>query len=136
MGNKNYAEELYLKVIDQEPDYSYPYFMLGLLYNESGDNENSLKFLELATRKQPLMIRAFYNYAIKLQEKGLFEKSITVINRALIDNPLNEELLYIKLLGQINIKKNNDALNTISTLLQIAPENVNYQNILKELKNQ
>lgn len=133
-GNVKEAEKLYLKVIEQEPDYSYSYFMLGLLYNEKGDEENAMKYLELATKKQPFMERAYYNYALKLQEKGAYEKSIKVLNRALEFNPMGEGLLYVKLLAEMNTNKIKDAYNTCSKLIQLAPDNPNYQNILAEIK--
>ena len=133
-GNSNEAEKLYSKVIEQEPDYSYPYFMLGLLYNEKGNTDESLKYLELATQKQPVIERAFYNYALKLQEKELFEKSIIVTNKILETNHLNEEFLYVRLIGELNTNKKNDALITCKKLLEINPQNTNYKLIQAKLQ--
>ena len=133
-GNIEHAEQLYLKVTEQEPEYSYPYFMLGLLYNEKGNPEKSLEYLGLATQKQPYIERAFYNYALKLQENRSYDKSISVLNKALKNDPWNEELLYVKLLGELKTKKTQDAYTTCSKLLQIAPGNSNYQNIMNEIR--
>ncbi|MEZ4840491.1 MAG: hypothetical protein R2821_02980 [Flavobacteriaceae bacterium] len=110
--------------------------MLGLLYNEKGNTDESLKYLELATQKQPVIERAFYNYALKLQEKELFEKSITVTNKILETNPLNEEFLYVRLIGELNSNRKNDALITCKKLLEIAPDNSNYKNLFIQLQNQ
>ncbi len=133
-GNIQLAEALYLKITQQEPEYSYPYFMLGLLYNESVKPEKSLEYLAKACdNKQPILPRAFYNYGLKLQEKDLYEKSIVVINKALKTVPYDEGLLYIKLLGQINTNQTKEAYNTCSLLLKISPNNTNYKKILENL---
>ena len=73
-GNVEEAENLYLKVIEIEPNFSYSYYMLGLLYNETGKAQKSMEYLEMACSKEPININAFYNYALKLQEVGSNEK--------------------------------------------------------------
>ncbi len=134
-GNIKLAEELYLKITQQEPEYSYPYFMLGLLYNESVKPEKSLEYLAKACdNKQPILPRAFYNYGLKLQEKGLYKKSIGVLNKALKTVPFDESLLYVKLLGQMKMNQTEDAYDTCVLLLKISPDNVNYKEILESLK--
>jgi tetratricopeptide (TPR) repeat protein len=133
-GNVQIAEELYLKITKQEPGYSYPYFMLGLLYNENGNSEKSLEYLSLACDNQPIIPRAFYNYGLKLQEKTLYRKSIEVVNRALVTLPFNEDLLYVKLLGEMKTNQNKEAYNTCTKLLKISPDNTNYKMILTSLE--
>ena len=134
-GNSKIAEELYLKVTEQEPEYSYPYFMLGLLYNESGKPEKSLEYLAKACdNKLPILPRAFYNYALKLQENKAYKKSLEIIEKALKHYPLNEELLYVKLLGQLKSNQKNAAKSTCLLLLKISPDNVDYQEILANIK--
>lgn len=133
-GNIEEAKKLYLKVIELEPEYGNSYYMLGLLYNETGDAQNALKYLAEACDKKPINIRAFYNYALKLQENELNQKSIETINKALVHFPNDESLLYVKLIGELNLKQNIAAYNTCSKLIQLAPSNTNYQQILKSLR--
>ncbi|ALJ06652.1 hypothetical protein APS56_16580 [Pseudalgibacter alginicilyticus] len=133
-GNTEEVIELYLKVIEQEPDYGDSYYMLGLLYNEIGDSKNALKYLEIASNKKPINIRAFYNYALKLQAENMNQKSIEVINKALSIFPDNENLLYVKLIAEMNLKQHVAAYNTCSKLIQLAPHNANYQQILQSLQ--
>ncbi|GAA3613307.1 multiheme c-type cytochrome [Flavivirga amylovorans] len=128
------AKNLYLKVIELEPDYSNSYYMLGLLFNEIGDTKNALKYLAEACDKKPANIRAFYNYALKLQAENLNQKSIEIINKALVIFPKNENLLYVKLIGEINLKQNIKAYNTCSELIKLAPNNANYKQIFESLK--
>ncbi|MDO5970442.1 multiheme c-type cytochrome [Flavivirga aquimarina] len=133
-GNIEEAKELYLKVIELEPEYSNSYYMLGLLFNEIGDTKNALKYLDESCKREPVNIRAFYNYALKLQGENLNQKSIEIINKALGFFPENENLLYVKLIGEINLKQNDKAYITCSKLIQIAPSNANYKQILESLK--
>ncbi len=133
-GHIQDAKDLYLKVIEIEPDYSNSYYMLGLLFNEIGDTKNALKYLAEACDKKPVNIRAFYNYALKLQAENLNQKSIEIINKALAFFPKNENLLYVKLIGEINLKQNMEAHKTCSELIQLAPNNANYKQILESLK--
>ncbi|HHH49557.1 MAG TPA: tetratricopeptide repeat protein [Saprospiraceae bacterium] len=132
-GELKAAENLYLKVIEQEPEYSYPYYMLGLLYNENNASEKSLKYLSQACEKQPFISRAFYNYGLKLQEQGAYQKSIVLIDRALKNDPFNENLLYIKLLAQLKTNQKKAAKSTCTILIKIAPANTRYQEILQSL---
>ncbi|WP_303317481.1 multiheme c-type cytochrome [Flavivirga abyssicola] len=133
-GHIEDAKNLYLKVIELEPDYSNSYYMLGLLFNEVGDTKNALKYLAEACDKKPVNIRAFYNYALKLQAENLNQKSIEIINKALVIFPENENLLYVKLIGEINLKHHVEAYNTCSKLIQIAPNNATYKQIFENLK--
>lgn len=132
-GNTEEPIQLYKKVIEQEPEYGNSYYMLGLLYNEIGDSENALKYLAEASSKEPVNIRAFYNYALKLQQAGKNQESIKTIDKALSFFPDNEDLLYVKLIGEMNLKQNIAAYSTCARLIQLAPNNINYQQILNSL---
>ena len=133
-GNVEGAEKLYLKVTEQEPEFGYSYYMLGLLYNEAGNPQKALKYLSKACEKEPVNIRAYYNYALVLQQTGQNEKSIEIIDRALRLIPDSEEFLYVKLIGQLNSNQYDAAYNSCNKLLEIAPNNDNYQQILGRLK--
>ncbi len=132
-GQVSEAEELYLKVTEQEPDFSHAYHMLGLLYNESGDAEKALKYLADACEREPVNIRAFYNYALKLQEVGQLKQAVKIIDKGLALSPANEELLYVKVLAQFNDRQFDAARSTCQQLLDIAPNNANYRQILDQL---
>jgi len=126
-GKRVESEKLYLKVIEQEPAFSYAYYMLGLLYSEMGDVEKSMHYLKLATEKQPVNINAFYNYMVLLQQNNLFKESIEVAQKALALSADNERILYVKMLGEMNMKNYESALETAYLLVQINPENKDYQ---------
>lgn len=134
IGKVKESEALYLKVLEQEPEYGSSYYMLGLLYNEIGAGEKAMQYLELATKKEPRNSNAFYNYALLLQKAGNNKKSVEVINAGLKFFPETERLLYIKLLGELNLELNSQAKETCLKLLNIAPTNANYLNILRSLE--
>lgn len=134
IGKVKESEALYLKVVAQEPEFGSSYYMLGLLYNETGATDKAMEYLELATKKEPRNSSAFYNYALMLQKAENYKKSIQVINSGLEFFPETERLLYIKLLAELNLKLNSKAKETCLKLLNIAPTNTNYLNILKSLE--
>ncbi|WP_081208415.1 multiheme c-type cytochrome [Salegentibacter sediminis] len=131
-GDIRIAESLYLKVTELEPEYADSYFMLGLLYNEMEEEKKSLFYLSEACQRNNL--RACYNYALKLQENKEFNKSLEVLKKRLKTNPHNENLHYVKLIGELKTGKKDSALNTINKLLKISPNNSTYRDILKSLK--
>jgi len=133
-GDISSAEKLYLEVVELEPNFSFSYYMLGLLYNETGNTDKTLFYLGKAIEKEPVNLRAYYNYALKLQELNQFKESLTIIERALILFPNNEEFLYIKMLAQIKNKEYNNAYQTCSTLISLAPQNTSYHQILSKIK--
>lgn len=135
-GDIEGAKNQYLKVITQEPEFSYSYYMLGLLYNEIGESTKALEYLSLACSKDPLNIRACYNYALKLQEAEKYEESIAVMTKALEVQPDSEELLYVLLLGQLKSNQNSEAIKTGKRLMKIVPDNPDYQQILSGLMSQ
>jgi len=129
------SEKLYLKVIQQEPEFSYAYNMVGLLYNEIGQKQKAKKYLDLACKKQPKIMKAFYNYALLLQQENKNLESIKVLESGLKSFPDNENLLYVRLIGEINLKLINKSINTCNLLLKLNPNNANYLKILDDLKN-
>ncbi|UMB60303.1 tetratricopeptide repeat protein [Lutibacter sp. A80] len=134
IGRVKESEALYLKVVEQEPEFSSSYYMLGLLYNETGDTDKSMEYLELAAKKEPRNSSVFYNYALMLQKAGDNKKSLEIINSGLEFFPNTERLLYVKLLGELNLEQNSKAKATCLELLKIAPDNTDYANILKSLE--
>ena len=137
-GQPKAAEALYLKVVSQEPDASYPYYMLGLLYNEMADAQNAQKYLGLACEKSPPIFRACYNYALILQKNGQYKQSLVVLENALKKYPNNEQLLYVKLVGLLNSgqPQPQKAIQVCKQLIAIAPNNADYQNLLAKLQSE
>lgn len=132
-GKTKESEQLYLKVIDQEPDFGYSYYMLGLLYNETGENEKALNYLGQATLKNPPNQNAFYNYALKLQEIKEYNASINTLNEGLQLFPYSERMLYAKFIAEMNTNQTAKAKESLTMLMQIAPNNQNYKQLFQQL---
>ena len=69
-----------------------------------------------------------------LQQLNKNNEALTVLQRAINTFPNNERLLYVKLLGEINLNQLNEAINTCRVLLQISPNNTNYLQIFQRLQ--
>jgi len=127
------SEKLYLKVISQEPEFSYSYYMLGLLYNEIQNPNKAMEYMGKSLGKLPTNSNAYYNYALMQQGEGENALALKTIKDGLVLFPNNERLLYLQLLDEINTK-NNNAINTCKKLMLIAPNNQNYQQIFASLQ--
>ncbi|MCB0649954.1 MAG: tetratricopeptide repeat protein [Saprospiraceae bacterium] len=127
------AEALYLKVTEQEPDFSYAFYMLGLLYNETGNREKAKEYMQKSCSKNPPNLRAFYNYALLLQQEKSNQSSVDILNKGLEIFPENEQLLYVKLLGEMKLDQKKEALKTCQLLLKISPDNTEYRQVLQRL---
>jgi tetratricopeptide (TPR) repeat protein len=109
--------------------------MLGLAYNEMGKIEDSKKYLLEACKIEPDNVNAIYNYSIILQKENDFAGSIKFLNTAIKRFPDNERLLYAKLSALLNTRQLREAYTTCSKLIQIAPENQEYRQIMNMLNN-
>jgi len=134
-GNINKAEKLYLKVIEQEPAFGESYYMLGLLFNERNDRKKALEYLQKACKKQTTNYKPFYNYALMLQAAGSVNESINIVEKGLVKYPSNEQLLYVKLTTELNMKNYTNAKSTLARLLIIAPSNADYQRLSNQLNH-
>lgn len=134
-GNLEETEKLYLKVIEQEPNFSYAYYTLGLVYNEMGKNDEAKKYLLEASNKDPNNINAIYNYSLLLQKEGALTKSIKFLNKSLKRFPDNERLLYAKLSALLNTSQLEEAYTICSKLIEVAPQNNEYRQIMNMLNN-
>jgi len=129
------AEELYEKVITQEPEISYPYYMLGLLYNEKNDLKKAEKYLETATKAEPLLYGAHYNYLLLLQKIQNYNLSLRKADDYLLKFPNDQQIIYLKLVAYFQQKRWVEAEKTAKQLIELAPNNPQYQNVLTEIQN-
>ena len=91
--------------------------------------------MKLSCEKEPKLPKAFYNYALKLQEQNDIDASIESLDQGLQFFPQDENLLYVKLIGLIKLNRNNEAYDLVNRLLIMSPNNANYLNILRNLQS-
>lgn len=132
-GNTIEAEKLYKKVVETEPEFAQAYYMLGLLYNETNRKDDAMRFLGKACEMDSSGSRPCYNYAILLQENKEYQKSLEVINHALSTFPGDEQLLYLKVIGQVKSNQSAAAYKTALELTHLFPDNMRYKAIAKNL---
>jgi tetratricopeptide (TPR) repeat protein len=108
--------------------------MLGLLYNEIGRPEKSLSYLKEACEREPFLVRAHYNYALKLQELKKYAEAEVILDKALAEVPGNTSILYVKLIGAMEMGKDRLAKQLAERLVALEPQNQQYKSILRDLK--
>ena len=129
-SNQDYqkAEEAYKTVISQEPKYGPAYYSLGLLYAELGQTNKAIEQMQKAKAIMPENIRVYYNLGLlydKSQEGPKAEK--TLIDGLKIDAN-NESLLYALAFHYYNAKDTEKAKTILLKLIQLYPDNNQYQN--------
>jgi tetratricopeptide (TPR) repeat protein len=90
----------------------------------------------LACDKQPVLPRAFYNYALKLYQTERYKATVETAAKGLEIVPDDESLLYVKLLGLIKLGKTTEASQVVLRLIQINPDNPDYKNIMMQIQRQ
>ena len=89
--------------------------------------------MQKSCSKNPPNLRAFYNYALLLQQEKSNQSSVDILNKGLEIFPENEQLLYVKLLGEMKLDQKKEALKTCQLLLKISPDNTEYRQVLQRL---
>ncbi len=132
-GSVEEVENLYKKVIEQEPRYANAYYMLGLFYNEQKNVKQAIENLELACRYDFTNRRAYYNYVLLLHNDKQHEKVISIALASRVLHSQFPEMEYIKLLSEIELGKIEEAKKTCARLIQLDPDNAQYQQIMLQL---
>ena len=127
------AENTYLEIIKQVPEYGAAYYALALLYSEMQRVDEAIIQLKKAVVYMPNNIRIYYNLGLLYHKKQDFksaEKSF--LSGLKIDNT-NENLLYALAFVYVKHNKTEKAKNIILSLLDLYPNNQQYHNFLKQL---
>lgn len=91
-------------------------------------------YMEKACSKEPYLERAYYNYAIMLQQQQKYKESLQLLKTALIKGGNNQEgIHYMKLLAEINLNLKSEAVKSARKLVDISNNNPRYVSILKSL---
>jgi tetratricopeptide (TPR) repeat protein len=104
-------------------------------YIEQGQDLKSIQYLDLACQKEPFVIKAYYNYPLKLYKLKRYNKEKEVINKVLKYSPNNKNILYINILLQIKTEDIENGRKTSKILMKISPDNPNYKKTMADLQN-
>lgn len=93
-GKTDAAETLLLDLVSNHPDVLDGYYYLALLYAEQKNYDEAINLLETASSKQDAYPRIFYNLGLIYQMTGQDAKCISSIEKGLMLDPCNLDLLY------------------------------------------
>ena len=82
-GRTNEARELYLEVLQRDPQNAVANFNLGVAAQEANQTSEAEKYYREALDKEPDFVAALYNYAILMEEQGKYDLSEQAYRRIL-----------------------------------------------------
>lgn len=88
-GDLQQAEDIYKKILIDEPDNFYALHYLGVVNIQRENLDLAIEYIEKAFKVDSSDSHAYYNHAIALQEKGRLDDAITSYQKAIRLNPSN-----------------------------------------------
>jgi len=133
--NKSYqkTESAYKIVISQEPEYGPAYYSLALLYAELERTDDAIAQMKKANNLMPENIRIYYNLSLLYDKKKDFLNAEKTLLNGLKIDVNDESLLYALAFHYSNTNQLEKAKKIVTKLVQLYPNNTNYQNFLKKL---
>ena len=128
------ARNILLSALEIAPQHGAALHSLGLLETRSGQGDKALAYLSQAAELENIGTRHRFVYAIALHDLGKPAQAITQLQALLRTSPASEEVLlalanYSRELGQPT-----KALYYANKLIEAAPGNRNYQQLLQSLQ--
>ncbi|MGA3066410.1 MAG: tetratricopeptide repeat protein [Tepidisphaeraceae bacterium] len=102
-GRLREAEELYRRILAQQPDHAETLALLGVVLSQSGRHEEALVAIERAVQLSPGNASHHYNHGVILVSAGRPDEAIAAYDRALAIEPTSAEA-YCNL-GNIQLGK-------------------------------
>lgn len=94
-GKTDEAEEIFLRVIEHEPDNKEAHNNLGVVAFSRGDAEGAVIYFKKAVDSDPHYLDALVNLCEVLQSKGSMAEALPYIERAIALNPESESLCAV-----------------------------------------
>lgn len=133
-GAMEQAENAFLTIIDQEPEYGPTYYSLALLLAENGRNKEAIAQLVKAIEHMPENMRAYYNLSLLYDNANERVKAKNTLLKGLKISPTNEDLLYTLAYLYSKYGESQKALEIGTQLVQMHPNNTNYKTFLQQLQ--
>ncbi|NJB81266.1 tetratricopeptide repeat protein [Wenyingzhuangia aestuarii] len=133
--NKQYieAEKAYKTIIKQEPGFGLTNFDYGLLLNELGRPKEAIEQLKKALEFMPDNDRIVYNLALLHFKNNQTSNAISVLKTQLKRSANNTDLIYLLAYIYHQNKQIKLAKDQVEKLLQLDPNNQQYQQFYQAL---
>jgi YaiO family outer membrane protein len=109
-------------------------FYLGLLYSWDGKYDDARRELAKVHESRPASEEVIVAMSNNELWAGNPQAALDILNKALADNPNNEEFLYLKAKALNNLKHYDEAIAVLNQLLKINPKNEKAQSLLASIK--
>jgi len=127
------CEDLFNKVIEQEPDFGQAYYSMGLLLAEQNRMEEAASYLGNASKLIDYNDRVIYNYGLILQKSGKIKEAEDAFKEGIKKFPGSESNLYAFSYLLIQQERWSEATIYLKNLTEIAPDNQQYKQMLVDI---
>lgn len=134
-GRDEEGEQVLLSALERYPDLAAVNYALGLLKVRQGETVKSLEYLEKAATLEPGDPQFSYVYAIGLNSLQHPQKAIEVLKKARQRHPYDREILYSLATISMEAGLVQEARSYAERLVEIYPEDTDYQQLLLLLSN-
>lgn len=118
-----------------EPSNAQVNYFLALLYVELNENNSALKyFMQAATNSKNTKV--FYNYGLLLEQMKQDAEAEKIYKKGLQLDVNDVDLNYVLAIFYYNRNKKALAANCFFKLMQLAPDNVEFQQLYNQVKNE
>lgn len=116
------AEEIFLEVIEKNPDDFVALYSLGVISSRKGEPERAFEWLSKAAKVSPENPMIHYAMATSLQGMGMYEQALNSFDYALKLDPKYIEAYVNKATLLHSMSRQLDALKTLEAGLSVSPE--------------
>ena len=132
-GREDEARQQLLAALAVAPQSGDTLHSLGLLETRGGNSDKALDYLGKAAALEQNGIRHRFVYAIALHDLGQPSTAIAELEKLLRQTPGNQEVLLALVNYNAELGRRDPAVLYARQLLQIAPNNQNYQQLLQQV---
>jgi tetratricopeptide (TPR) repeat protein len=132
IGRKEDALKQLLTASKIEPNNDQVNYYLALIYVEMNDNNSALNAFAKASTASTNP-RVFYNYGLLLEQMHRDNEAEKIYKKGLSVAPDDHDLNYVMALFYYHHKRNDEAVPYAIKLMQLMPQNPNYQQLYQVL---